>query len=57
MVGGGFSQLTFYKYHLKFGGIGTPDASRQRDFERANTHKKLLADAHLTFTGSGACSV
>jgi hypothetical protein len=56
-VVGGFSQLTFYKYHLKFGGIGTPYASRQRDFERASTDKKLLADDHLTFTGSRACSV
>ncbi len=45
---GGFSDVTFYKWRAKFGGMEATEAQRLRALERENTDlKKLLAEAHL----------
>jgi len=44
----GFSDVTFYKWRAKFGGMDTSDAKRLRELEAENSKlKKLLAEAHL----------
>jgi putative transposase len=44
----GFSDVTFYKWRAKFGGMDSSDAKRLRDLEAENGKlKKLLAEAHL----------
>jgi len=44
----GFSDVTFYKWRAKFGGMEATDAKRLRDLEAENAKlKKLLAEAHL----------
>ncbi len=44
----GFSDVTFYKWRAKFGGMEPTDAKRLRDLEAENGKlKKLLAEAHL----------
>ena len=44
----GFSDVTFYKWRAKFGGMDTSDAKRLRELEAENGNlKKLLAEAHL----------
>lgn len=45
---GGFSELTFYKWRTKYGGMEANEARRLRDLEVENARlKKLLAEAHL----------
>jgi putative transposase len=45
---GGFSDVTFYKWRSKFGGMQASDAKRLRDLEVENNRlKKLLAEAYL----------
>lgn len=45
---GGFSDATFYKWRLKFGGMEVSDARRLKELESENAKlKKLLAEAHL----------
>ena len=45
---GGFSDVTFYKWRAKFGGMDVSDARRLRELEAENAKlKKLLAEAHL----------
>jgi putative transposase len=44
----GFSDVTFYKWRAKFGGMDSSDARRLRELEAENGKlKKLLAEAHL----------
>jgi len=44
----GFSDVTFYKWRAKFGGMDGSDARRLRELEAENGKlKKLLAEAHL----------
>lgn len=44
---GGFSDVTFYKWRAKFGGMEVTEAQRMRALERENTDiKKLYAEAH-----------
>jgi putative transposase len=44
----GFSDVTFYKWRAKFGGMDSSDAKRLRELEAENGKlKKLLAEAHL----------
>jgi putative transposase len=44
----GFSDATFYKWRVKYGGMEASDASKLRDLESENAKlKKLLAEAHL----------
>lgn len=44
----GFSDVTFYKWRAKFGGLDSSDARRLRELEAENGKlKKLLAEAHL----------
>lgn len=44
----GFSDATFYKWRVKFGGMQASEATRLRDIESENAKlKKLLAAAHL----------
>ena len=44
----GFSDVTFYKWRAKFGGMDSSDAKRLRELESENGKlKKLLAEAHL----------
>lgn len=46
--GGGFSDVTFYKWRAKFGGMEASEAQRLRELEAENAKlKKLLAEAHL----------
>ena len=45
---GGFSDVTFYKWRAKFGGMEASDAKRLKELESENAKlKKLLAEAHL----------
>ncbi len=45
---GGFSDVTFYKWRSKFGGMEASEAQRLRELEVENAKlKKLLAEAHL----------
>jgi len=45
---GGFSDVTFYKWRSKFGGMEASEAQRLRELEAENAKlKKLLAEAHL----------
>jgi putative transposase len=45
---GGFSDVTFYKWRSKFGGMETSEAQRLRELEAENAKlKRLLAEAHL----------
>ena len=45
---GGFSDATFYKWRVKYGGMEASDASKLRDLESENAKlKRLLAEAHL----------
>ena len=45
---GGFSDVTFYKWRSKFGGMQASEAQRLRELEAENAKlKKLLAEAHL----------
>ena len=45
---GGFSDVTFYKWRARFGGMDVPDARRLRELEQENAKlKRLLAEAHL----------
>ena len=45
---GGFSDVTFYKWRAKFGGMDVSDARRLKELEGENAKlKKLLAEAHL----------
>jgi putative transposase len=44
----GFSDVTFYKWRAKFGGMDSSDAKRLRELEAENGKlRKLLAEAHL----------
>jgi putative transposase len=44
----GFSDVTFYKWRSRFGGMEVSDARRLRELEGENTKlKKLLAEAML----------
>ena len=44
----GFSDATFYKWRVRFGGMQAGKATRLRETEAENTKlKKLLAEAHL----------
>jgi len=44
----GFSDVTFYKWRAKFGGMDTSDAKRLRELDAENGKlKRLLAEAHL----------
>ena len=44
---GGFTDVTFYKWSSKFGGMHVPDAKRLRELEGENAkHKQLLAETH-----------
>jgi putative transposase len=44
----GFSDVSFYKWRAKFGGMQVSDATRLRELEAENAKlKKLLAEAHL----------
>jgi len=45
---GGSSDVTFYKWRAKCGGMDVSDAKRLRELEGENAKlKKLLAEAHL----------
>jgi putative transposase len=45
---GGFSDVTFYKWRSKFGGMEASEAQRLRELEAENAKlKRLLAEAHL----------
>ncbi len=45
---GGFSDVTFYKWRAKFGGMEASEAQRLRELEAENAKlKRLLAEAHL----------
>jgi putative transposase len=45
---GGFSDVTFYKWRSKFGGMEASEAQRLRELETENAKlKRLLAEAHL----------
>ncbi len=45
---GGFSDVTFYKWRSKFGGMEASEAQRLRELESENAKlKRLLAEAHL----------
>lgn len=45
---GGFSDVTFYKWRAKFGGMDVSDARRLRELEAENAKlKKLLAESML----------
>ena len=45
---GGFSDATFYKWRVKYGGMQASDAGKLRELESENAKlKKLLAEAHL----------
>ena len=45
---GGFSDATFYKWRVRFGGMEVADAKRLRELESENAKlKRLLAEAHL----------
>lgn len=45
---GGFSDATFYKWRVKYGGMQPSDAKRLRELESENAKlKRLLAEAHL----------
>lgn len=45
---GGFSDVTFYKWRSKYGGMEVSDARRLKELESENGKlKKLLAEAHL----------
>lgn len=45
---GSFSDATFYKWHVKLGGMEASDAKRLKELEGENAKlKKLLAEAHL----------
>jgi len=44
----GFTDVTFYKWRTKYGGMEASDARRLRELEAENARlKKLLAEAHL----------
>lgn len=44
----GFSDVTFYRWRAKYGGLEVSEARRLRDLEAENAKlKKLLAEAHL----------
>ena len=44
----GFSDATFYKWRVKYGGMQASDAGKLRELESENAKlKKLLAEAHL----------
>jgi len=45
---GGFSDVTFYKWRAKFGGMDVPDSKQLKELDSENAKlKKLLAEAHL----------
>jgi putative transposase len=45
---GGFSDVAFYKWRARFGGVEASEAQRLRELEAENAKlKKLLAEAHL----------
>lgn len=45
---GGFSELTFYKWRARYGGMDAEEARRLKELEVENARlKKLLAEAHL----------
>ena len=45
---GGFSDVAFYKWRAKFGGMDVSEARRLKELEGENAKlKKLLAEAHL----------
>ena len=45
---GGLSDVTFYKWRSKFGGMEASEAQRLRELETENAKlKRLLAEAHL----------
>lgn len=44
----GFSDVSFYKWRAKYGGMEADEAQRLRELEAENGRlKKLLAEAHL----------
>jgi len=44
----GFSDASFYKWRLKYGGMNVPDAKRLKQLEAENARlKRMLADALL----------
>jgi len=44
----GFSDVTFYKWRARYGGMEVSDARRLKELEAENAKlKKLLAEAHL----------
>jgi putative transposase len=44
----GFSDVSFYKWRAKFGGMSVPDAKRLKELESENAKlKRMLADALL----------
>lgn len=44
----GFSDVSFYTWRAKFGGMSVPDAKRLRELEAENSRlKKLLAESLL----------
>lgn len=44
----GISQVTFYRWRKKYGGLSVPEAQRLRELERENARlKRLLAERDL----------
>ena len=44
----GISEVTFYRWRKKYGGMTAPEAARLRDLERENARlKRLLAERDL----------
>ena len=43
---GGFSDVTFYKWRAKYGGMDVPNAKHLRELESVKL-KKLLTETHL----------